>query len=260
MKKSWKIFLLFTKYSLKTSFQNPLGVFLFMIGKLLRFATFFIFIYYLLVNTKILVGYSLPQTIIFYLTYSIIDSLAQLFFREVYRFRALVINAEFDTILVKPYHPFLRILVGGLDIMDAFITLLYIGLLGYFISQVGGISGLQIFGYAGFIVNSFLIAASFHIAVLALAIVTTEVDHTIMIYRDMTKMASFPIDIYVEPIRTIFTFVIPVGIMMSFPAKSLFGLLEPQLYVISFAISMIAFFGSLKLWTFALRKYQSWGG
>ena len=40
---------------------------------------------------------------------------------------------------------------------------------------------------------------------LALGIVTTEVDHTIMIYRDITAMGRFPMEMYKEPIRGFFT-------------------------------------------------------
>jgi len=105
-----------------------------------------------------------------------------------------------------------------------------------------------------------VIATAFHIIVLAMGILTTEVDHTIMIYRDMTSLARFPLDIYREPIRSIFTFVIPVGIMMGFPAKALFSLLSPQFIFLSFVISWILLFLSIKLWQYALMKYQSWGG
>lgn len=260
MLKNLKIFWLFTTYSIKTVFQNPIGVLLFMLGKILRFAMFFMFVYYLVFNTKLLGEYNLNQTIIFYLTYNIIDSIAQLLFREVYRFRPLIISAEFDTILVKPYHPFMRILIGGIDPMDAIITLLYIVMLIYFVLQGGGVTLLGSFTFIILIINALVISLAFHIAVLALGILTTEVDHTIMIYRDMTKMASFPIDIYKEPIRSIFTFVIPVGIMMTIPVKSLFGMLNMWWYIISFALAATSLIAALALWKKALQKYQSWGG
>jgi ABC-2 type transport system permease protein len=260
MKKTCNIFLLFTKYSIKTTFQSPLGVFLFMLGKMIRFGMFFAFIYYLLINTKLLAGYTLEQTLIFYLTFNIIDSTAQLLYREVYRFRPLIVNAEFDTILTKPYHPFLRVLLGGIDPMDAVITLIYIAVMIFFIITAGPFSPINILGYMYLVINGLVIATSFHITVLALGILTTEVDHTIMIYRDITKMGSFPVDIYKQPLQFFFTFVLPIGIMMTFPVKSLFGQLNIQGYVISFLLSFSALIGSLILWDKALKKYQSWGG
>lgn len=258
--KNVKIFFLLAKYSLKTTFQSPLGIILFTIGKLIRFSMFFLFVYYLISNTKLLAGYSLTQTIIFYLTYNIIDSLAQLLFREVYRFRPLVISGELDSILLKPYHPFLRILVGGVDILDLIISFIYMLLAGYFIIQIPQVTIIQIVLYIALIFNALIIATGFHIAVLALGILSTEVDHTIMIYRDITKMGTFPIDIYQQPIRFLLTFIIPIGIMLTMPVKGLLGILNTELYLLSFLIATAILSASLLFWNYALRCYQSWGG
>jgi len=92
---------------------------------------------------------------------------------------------------------------------------------------------------------------------LALGIISTEVDHTIMIYRDVTRLAAFPMEIYSEPLRSVLTFVIPIGLMVSNPVKSLLGLLSPSMVALSFAISLIFFLFSLQVWKTALAKYQS---
>lgn len=260
MRKNIKIFLLFGKYSLKSTLKNAVGAISFLIGKILRFGLYFMFIFYLLGNTKLLVGYNTTQTIIFFLTFNIIDTLAQILFREVYRFRPLVVSGELDAILIKPYHPFMRILLGGIDFMDIITVFLYGILLIYFITQLSVLSVLNVLLFFALIINGLVIAAAFHIIVLALGILSTEIDHAIMIYRDLTRMGTLPVDIYAEPIRTFFTFVVPIGIMMTFPAKSLFGLLSGQFIAMSFAVSSILLLFSLFLWDRALKKYQSWGG
>lgn len=260
MKKNLAIFWLFTKYSLKRTLVNKIGVILFTFGKLLRFGMFFLFVYFLLSNTKLLAGYSFDQTIVFYLSYNIIDSITQLMFREVYRFRQLVVSGELDTILVKPYHPFLRVLVGGVDILDAFMVVLYTCILVFFIGRLGHLSFSGVLLYISMIVNSFLIATSFHILVLAVGILSTEVDHAIMIYRDISRLGSFPVDIYAQPVRFILTFIVPIGVMMTFPVQSLISLLSPLMYGASFAIGISSILFSLKMWDIALKKYQSWGG
>ncbi len=260
IKKNWHIFWLFALYSFKVTFRHPAGVVLFTIGKIIRFGMFFLFVMVLVYSTKVLVGYTPEQTIIFYLTYNIVDSISQLLFREVYRFRQLVISGEFDTVLVKPFHPFLKILVGGIDILDSVITLLYIGIAIFFIVQLPTFNFVHLILYFALIMNALVIATSFHIGVLALGILTTEVDHAIMIYRDMTRLGTFPIDIYKQPIRFFFTFIIPIGIMISIPVKSLLNVLTFELYIISFSFAIVCLFLSLKLWDYALKKYQSWGG
>lgn len=217
-------------------------------------------IYLIFSKTRLVKGYTLDQMIIFYLTFNIIDTTSQLLFREVYRFRPQIMSGSFDLTLLKPHHPFIKILIGGVDFLDLILLIPYIFLTIFFILKLPDISLLQTTSYLLLILNSFVIATAFHIAVLALAILTTEIDHTIMIYRDITGLARFPMEIYREPIRGFFTFIIPVGIMMSFPSKAILGLLSPLAFLSSFLLSILLMFSSLKLWKVALKKYQSWGG
>lgn len=260
MKKSLKLFYLYSRYSLKTIFQARMGIILFTLGKIIRFLFLLFLIYIVFSKTRLVKGYSLNQMVIFYLTYNIIDSVSQLLFREVYRFRPQVVSGSFDLTLLKPHHPFLRILVGGVDFLDLFLLLPYVILTVFFIQQLNNVTIEQFILYLLLIINSLALATAFHIFVLALAILTTEVDHTIMIYRDMTGLGRFPLEIYKEPVRGIFTFIIPIGIMMTFPAKALFNLLSWEFILLSFVVSSLSVFTSLKLWNLALKRYQSWGG
>lgn len=260
IKHNLKIFLLFSQYSLKTTLQGRLGVLFFVLGKVLRFFFFIFLIFLIFGRTKIIKGYDFNQVIIFYLTFNIIDTASQTLFREVYRFRQLVLSGNFDLVLIRPHHPFLKILIGGVDFLDVFMLIIYVILTFFFILKIPNFHLLSSIFYLLLLLNSLLIATAFHIAVLAFGILTTEVDHTIMIYRDLIALGRFPIDIYKEPVREIFTFIIPIAIMMSFPPKALFGLLSWQLAVFSFLLSLILLFLSLKFWGYALKKYQSWGG
>ena len=78
-----------------------------------------------------------------------------------------------------------------------------------------------------------------------------------MIYRDVTSMARFSTDIYKQPLRDLITFIIPVGVMMTFPAKALFGLLNLQMLIIATVIGIVTFGLSLISWHYALTKYTS---
>jgi ABC-type uncharacterized transport system permease subunit len=221
---------------------------------------FFLFVFFLISKTKILKGYNVNQAIFFYLTFNIIDTTTQLLFREVYRFRPLVVSGNLDLVLIKPFHPFLRILLGGVDFMDLLMLILYLLLTIFFAFKIGSFSIINLLLYLSLLINALILATAFHVFVLALGIITTEVDHAIMIYRDLTSLGRFPMEIYQQPIRGIFTFIVPVGIMMSFPSKALFGLLSPMLILFSFFLSFFLLTVSLKLWALAIKKYQSWGG
>jgi ABC-2 type transport system permease protein len=125
------------------------------------------------------------------------------------------------------------------------------------LGKIGSFSFLGLILYILLIFNAFVIATAFHIAVLAIGILTTEVDNTIMLYRDITRVGMMPIDIYHEPLRSFLTFVIPVGIMMSFPVKVLLGLLSWWGVVSSLILGAIFLGLSLKFWGYALNQYSS---
>ncbi len=197
----------------------------------------------LFTKISIIANYSVTQALFFFLTFNLIDTTTQLFFREVYRFRQLVVTGDFDLVLTKPMSPLFRALAGGADPLDLIMLVPYIGLLIYVSTQLGAVTIFSLFLYIFLVINGFLIAMSFHVLVLALAIVTTEIDHTIMIYRDLTSMARVPVDIYREPLRSVITFIIPIGIMMTFPAKAFLGLLTGPMIFVSFSVGIVFFFG-----------------
>ncbi|MBI2018046.1 ABC-2 family transporter protein [Candidatus Daviesbacteria bacterium] len=256
MKKYLRVWWVFAINSFQTQMMVrwAMGVFLF--GKLLRFAIFSFFIWVLLSRTQALAGYSLTQTFFFYLSFNLIDVIAQLLFREVYRFRPAVVNGTFDFYLIKPYNALFRALTSGPDLLDIITLIPLLGAIAYFI----GVLQINFFNVLIFVLLAlagFLIATAFHILVLALAVATTEIDHAIMLYRDVTNLGRFPIDIYKEPLRGFLTFIIPVGLMMSFPAKSLMGFLSPLLVIYTLIFSLVFLYLSILIWKLSLKHYSS---
>ena len=182
--------------------------------------------------------------------------MAQFLFREAYRFRPLVVSGDFDLILVKPVNALFRVLMGGADVLDL-ITIPPIIFAVYYVGRLLSPTTAHTVLFLLLIINGLLIATAFHIAVLALGIITLEVDHTIMIYRDITNLGRFPVDIYKQPLQGILTYLIPVGIMVTLPAKALMGLVTPWGIVSSFVLGIVAIILSLRFWSFALTKYSS---
>ncbi len=246
-----------TLNTLQTTLAWRYGTLIFLIGKFLRFGFFFFFLSVLLGRAQTLAGYNATQVFFFYLTFALVDSIPQLLFREVYRFRQQVLSGNFDYYLVRPISVLFRSLFGGSDLLDMPLTIINIVLLVIIGARLPGISFFSSIAYIVLLMNAILIAAALHIGVLCLGILTTEVDNAIMLYRDISQMGRFPIDIYKEPLRGLLTFVIPVGVMMTMPAKVLMGILSPQLFIISCCIGIAAFLLSLSLWHYALRSYTS---
>ncbi len=256
--KEGKIWWQYTLNSFQQILLNRTAVLLLTSGKIIRIALFFIFLMFLFQGAKTLAGYNRNQIIFFYLSFNLVDTFAQLFFREVYRFRSMVVSGSFDFYLVKPMNPLIRILLGGTDLMDLLVLILIIITTVWFATVNNLISSPWQWGlYLILVLNSLIIAAAFHIFVLGVGIMTTSVDHLMMIYRDFSSMLRIPVDLYTEPIRFLLTFALPLGIMITFPAKALLGILPVHLIFISFVFSFLGFFLAYRFWLFALRKYTS---
>lgn len=251
-----KIWWMMSKNSFEMFISQRVGMSIFLFGKILRFIFFFAFLYFILNGAKNLAGYNPTQAIFFFLTFNVVDVLGQFFFREVYRFRPLVVSGDFDLILTKPTSALFRVLMGGADVIDL-VTIPPLFFAVYYVGRLLSPSPAQTLLFLALIFNGLLISTAFHIAVLSLGIITLEIDHSIMIYRDLTNLGRFPIDIYKQPLRGFLTYLVPVGVMITLPAKALMGLVSPTGILLSFALGMISIFAALRFWNFALTKYSS---
>ena len=260
MRKYLKVWFLMSMNSFQSFFISRVSASLFLLGKILRFLFFLGFLVILVNKTKVLAGYNIWEVSLFYLTFNLIDSITQMLFRDVYRFRQLILTGSFDLLLVKPMNSLFRVLFGGTDLLDLITLFPFIFSIIFIMTKISTITYTGVIFYIILLINSMLIATSFHIMVMALAVLTSEIDHAIMIYRDFATMGRIPIDIYQEPFRSLVTFIIPVGIMMSFPVKALIGSLYFNTLVSSLITGIGLFLISLTVWNFALRRYTSAAG
>ncbi len=257
MKKNLSIWWLYTKYTFLQVMTNRYLMLIFLLGKIIRIVMFFVFLVFIFGSTSHIGGYSRDQILFFYLTFNLIDTSAQLLYREVYRFRPLVISGNFDFILLKPVNPLTRVLLGGADLMDLIMLIFITTVTVWFgFSRITTDISLWLI-FIALTFNSLILAASFHILVLGIGIITFSVDHVVMIYRDLTALLRIPVDLYTQPLRSLLTFVLPLGIMFTFPPQVLMGLLSWQSLVISFLFSVLLLAISLKFWSYSLRHYQS---
>lgn len=231
---------------------------LFVTGKILRFLLFFVFLFSVLAKTKTLAGYSQEQVILFFLVFNLVDITSQILFRGVYRFRRLIISGDYDLVLVSPMPSFFRPIFGWSDIFDLTTLIPLIIYLFWFIFQNNLWNGsLTIILFILLFLNSLFLSFAFHLLVCSVCVLTTEIDHLVMVYRDLTNMARFPTDIYQKGIQFFLTFTIPVVILMTVPSKAILNLVSWQTVLLSFSITFVFLVVSFRLWKYAVRGYSS---
>ncbi len=258
MKKYVRIWKRLAVMGFKIQTSHPLSSSGYLLGKFMRLFFFLVFLVAIFKHTQALAGYSLEEAALFFLTFNIVDMLAQLFFRGVYGIRALIREGDFDYFLIQPVNVLYRVAFNTVDFLDVATVLPVFGVTWYVLKRVpAGMDPLRLVLYILLCMNGVLIAMAIHIAVASLAVLTQELENTIWIYRDVMTLGRFPADIYGPHLRAILTFVIPVAVMISFPARAFLGRLSFPWLGHAFFMAFLGLGTSLYFWRFATRKYTS---
>jgi ABC-2 type transport system permease protein len=258
LQKYFKVWWLSATTAVQVAFINRATHLLFFVGKALRLAMTLGVLLLIRSQTTQLGGYTTDQMIIFFLTYQLLDIVAQIAFRGVYMFSEQVRSGNFDFTLISPINPLFRALTGMPDVNDALFLIPNLAIMGYLLTQLD--LSLTLMGWLWFallFINSLLIVTSLHIVALSIGVLTTEVDGIIFLYRDLARLGQFPVSIYLEPMRSALFFIIPIGIMITIPAEVLLGLPPTHSVLVAFLIGAGSFWLSLRLWRTSLRHYTS---
>lgn len=254
----FKVWRLNASNTLQEFFVNRYTHVLFYLGKIIRLGMSLLFLYLIKDQVAEFSSYTTDQVIVFFLTYQFIDVLAQVIFRGVYLFRARIIRGNFDFMLLRPINPLFQALTDHPDINDTLFlipsTILSIFIVSTLNIQITLSSFLM---YLLLITNALLIATSLHILVLVAGIITKDIEGLIWIYRDVMRLARFPITVYLEPIRFALFFIIPVGLMITIPAEVLLNLTPAYSIGLTLTIGVTLMWISLRLWKWSLKKYSS---
>lgn len=234
-----------------------LGSFGFLLGKMIRLVFFFAFVAAVFSHVESVAGYSLVETALFFLTFNVVDMLAQIFFRGVYGARRAVSEGDFDFYLIQPCSPLWRMVCSNVDFLDILTLLPVLAMIAVVFARLPSLGWARYAAYAVLTANGVALVFAIHVAVAALTVRTQELENAIWIYRDVMFMGRFPVDVYARPVRWALTFGIPIAVMTTFPAKALLGLLAPSWAAYSFALTAAALAASLRFWRSSVGRYTS---
>ena len=258
MKQYWKVYGCLVTNSFRTQMSTSLGSAGYLIGKLLRFFLFLIYLIAIFDHLPGLKGYKMPEVVLFFMVFNLIDVGSQFLFRGLYGIKYLIEEGDFDKILTQPIHPLFRVSSMSTDLLDL-LTLLPIGLVTFWtLSKLTvPVTASNLVFFIFLIGNAMILSYAFHVFVASLSVRTQELESAIWVYRDVMTLGRFPVSIYSELIRSILITLVPIGIMISFPAKALLGLLSWQGFFYAIGISLVFHVASQWFWRRTLREYCS---
>lgn len=254
-----KVWLRLTRLQFSSQIANSRGAAIFLLfGKLFRLASAFLILYVVVGRARQLAGYSLAQAIFVLALFNFGSTTIQLFFRGVYMFRQKVVDGTFDFYLLNPLSELFYSLFSYTDPLDLLLVIPYGYIVGWAWLNAGySFSFFHLFLLISSLIILSLFVFSLHVLIIGIGIRYLEVDNTVMLYRDIEKMAAFPIDIYGKGVGGFLTYIMPFALMATIPAKFVFGLTSPTI-LLGFLLLALAYVkGALWFWQKSLKKYAS---
>lgn len=253
-----RVWLILARNNLQNQLLTPSASLLFILGKLFNFVFSIITIYAIFNQTSNVRGYSLPEAVVVVLVFSFVDTLTQFLFRSLYSFRPALIKGDFDLDLLKPLPSFFRPILSGPDFLDVPLIFVQFSCLIYAFYYFSIPLSFYIIVVSLLMITSAVtVAFSIHLMIAAFAILTSEIENLVMIYRSLGRAAVVPTDIYGPVFRFVLSYIVPITVIMTIPAKALLGILSAEGIIYSLVLTFVFLIFSLKFWFFSLRKYTS---
>jgi len=255
----FRVWLTLTKQQFQQQIVNArAAAILFIIGKLFRFATAFLLLYLVVGRAKLISGYTLPQAIFILALFNLMSQIFQMLMRGIYMFRQKVVDGTFDFYLLNPLSELFYSLFSYTDPMDLLLFLPYLGITFWAALQTGAHLTLSSVALVFvLLILAFITILAWHIFMISIGIRYLEVDNIIMLYRDLEKMAAFPVNMYGPVGSAILTYIVPLALFATIPANLIFGLFNPWGIIFFAVLAAVQLKLALWFWHRSLLTYSS---
>lgn len=259
MKAYIKVWMKLTAQQFEQQVANARGAAaLFIFSKIFRLATALLVVYVVVGKARLIAGYNLNQAVFILILFNLMSTVSQLFLRGVYIFRQKVVEGSFDFYLLNPLNELFYSLFSYTDPLDLLLLVPYIGLTFWAWGNTDfPITLLAILALITIIFLTFIMVVAWHIMVISIGVRYLEVDNTIMLYRDIERMAAFPVEMYGRWGNLLLTYITPFALMATIPAKLIFGLFNPWALIIFAALAFLQLRFALWFWRQSLLSYSS---
>ncbi len=244
--------------SFRSQMSTSFGSAGYLIGKFVRIGFFLIYLIAIFKNVPSLKGYGIAEVVIFFMTFNLVDVTGQFLFRGLYGVKYLIEEGDLDKILTQPAHPLFRISSMNVDLLDLITLPIIVAITVWAGSKLSTpVTAQGIFFYVLLLANAMVITYSFHVFIGALSVRTQELEGAMWVYRDVMTLGRFPVSIYSDAVRWAFVTVVPIAVMISYPAQALLGLLSWKGVLYSFVLAAVFNFTAQQFWKASLREYTS---
>jgi ABC-2 type transport system permease protein len=166
-----------------------------------------------------------------------------------------------DFLLLKPADAQFLLSTAKLDLAHAVDLLVGLGIVGWAMRQTGQRASLGAFALALLILAcAVAILYAIWILVVSLAFKVVKIDNLSYLIASTFDAARWPSSVFRGALSIIFTFVIPLALMTTYPALALLGRLEPLQVLSSLLVAGAFLTVSRAVWLRSVRSYTGAGG
>ncbi len=179
------------------------------------------------------------------------------FYPMMYRFAKMIRQGELDWKLVKPIDTQFLVSVPWIDISDSMSLLTGTLLMAYGASHLVAFSALNIILFISTLFLAMTIMYSAVVLMLCLAFKSTNVNYIEYFYWNIQWLGRYPATVFKGAFHFAFMFVIPVGLISTVPAQTLFGQFNPTYFLVAAVYAVTLFVLSRRLFQENLKTYSS---
>lgn len=163
-----------------------------------------------------------------------------------------------DFVLLKPADAQFLVSTSRFEPWRVMDGLAGLGLLGWAFALLGRVPRLgHALAAVAMLAIAVLLLYSIWILVISAAFHVVRIDNLSFLFTSIFDAARWPAGIFTGALRFVFTFVIPLAVMTTYPAMALLGTLEVRAFFAA-ALGALAFAAvARRVWTASLAKYTS---
>lgn len=205
-------------------------------------------------------GWNFGETLFLFATFTLIEFIVSAFFARnfgMWHARRLK-NGAFDYQIIRPVNLQFHVAFYEIDIMDL-ANIVPLGFLYWYAleNMATALSAANILLYIFLVMNAIIFFYSFMLIISTINFWTIQSTGLWKFVQGVTWTARYPTDIYLGIWRTIFSFILPIAFIATWPAKAFMGTLSWQNAAYSLIFTAVLFVVANRFWNFGLKHYSS---
>lgn len=248
-----------------SSFQRELEFkanFIAKIGQNVLWLAFFTLTLFIIYNrTDSVAGWNRGDSVVLAATVFLMGAISTGFFFSLTEIPQQVRMGTLDFVLVRPVDPQFWVSLRRLAPEQAGVALVGFGMV--FVGlRLGGLSPslVQWGAWSLLVLCAVAIFYSLNLALMTTGVWFVRVDNLFILSETVQQVARFPLDIYGAVLARFLTFVVPLGILGTVPARQLVGGFQATTLLAGLMWAVVSLVASRLFWRFALRSYGSASG